>query len=175
MPTDLFRFADGRWRTNLDLIYPPFRARVFTALAAARARGADYFVTRGFASWAEQHQLRMNYLSGKGGKAAPAGLSAHNYGLAFDFVQDADRSVPGLQLTPAMWKAPAFAVLGQEAQRVGLVWGASFNDMPHVQWPGFVNGKELSMLGVIWRASIGDAVARLAAVWSYLDSHQPKE
>lgn len=164
MPAELVK------RINLDLLYPPFFERLLNVLAACRARGSDYYVTFGFRSWAEQHQLRALYLAGKGGKAAPAGLSAHNYGIAVDLAPDGDLKRPGLQ---PVWTDAAYVVLGEEVKRVGLVWGASFGDKPHVQWPGFVNGKELSVLNDMWKVAKGNTVARLKTVWEYLGQHQP--
>jgi peptidoglycan LD-endopeptidase CwlK len=161
MPADLLT------RVNLDALYPPFLERLLRGLAAARARGADYVATRGFASFGQQHHLRMLYLAGKGGKAAPAGLSAHNYGLAVDFCRDADTTKPGLQPD---WKDAAYDILGEEMQREGLVWGASFKDRPHIQWPRFVNASQLEPLRKVWLITNGGREAQLRAVWSHVDA-----
>lgn len=165
MPAELVQ------RIDLDLIYPPFLERVLDGLAACRARGFDYFATRGFASWAKQHQLYMAFLNGTGGRAAPAGSSSHNYGLALDFTFDADRKKPGLQPS---WKEREYDVLGEEMQKLGLHWGANYNDRPHVSWPTHVNGKQLRGLGSIAMQHGGtDTTEGRLAVWRHLDENPP--
>lgn len=163
MPTELVK------RVNLDLIYPPLLEDVLEVLAACRKRGADYYAIFGYRSWAEQHQLRQRYLNGTGGRAAPAGYSAHNYGLAFDFARDGDPAKAGLQ---PVWNAKDYDVLGDEAQKRGLVWGASFNDRPHVQIAKYVSGGQLEPLRKVWNATAGDQAAKLRAVWAYVDAHR---
>jgi peptidoglycan L-alanyl-D-glutamate endopeptidase CwlK len=164
------RDAAGAYRVDIGLLYPPFLERLIEATGRAADRGAQYWWVRGFATWAEQHQLRQKFLNGTGGRAAPAGLSAHNYGLGSDFTFDADNDAPGLQPS---WKDSQYEALGEEVTRAGLVWGASFKDRPHVNWPGFVSAKELAPLQGIWQATSGTVVDRLRAVWSYVDSHTP--
>lgn len=161
MPTNLFA------RLNLDLLYPPFRAVVFEVAARARALGHDYVATHGFRSIEEQQRLFVAWGQGKGGRAAPGGRSAHNYGLAVDFCADADEAKPGLQPD---WREPAYDVLGECAQALGLVWGNSFNDSPHVQWPGYVSGKELGALRRI--ALYAHADKDLEEVWAHLDAER---
>lgn len=155
-------------RVYLGAYYPPFLDRVLEARAKAAERGAQYVSEHGFRSWALQHQLRGLFLAGKGGRAAPAGLSAHQYGLADDCTADADPVKPGLQPT---WEPKRYAILGEESQRVGLIWGASFNDRPHTQWPGFVSASELKVLQKIWReASDATDDMKLRAIWQYLSA-----
>ena len=173
MPDELFRFADGRARVDLDLLYLPYLERVLRALARAKARGAHYYATRGTDSFEEQARLHGLYLAGKGGKAAPPGMSAHQFGIGLDFASDADTRKPGLQLTPESWKAPAFKILIEEIEREGLVSGASFDDAPHVQWPGFVSGAQLAPLRRIYTSTTGAPLDKLRAVWRYLDDHPP--
>lgn len=163
MPSDLVK------RIDLDQIYPPFLELVLNVLARCKARGKEYHATRGTASWAYQHKLRALYLEGKGGKAAPAGLSAHNYGLAIDFAPDSDPETPGLQ---PIWTPKSFEVLGEEVKWEGLHWGDSYNDLPHVSWPGFVSGEDMKVLQRIYKAtppSEKESRRRLA-VWQYLNS-----
>lgn len=159
MPADLLR------RINLDLIFPPLLDRLFRVLAACRSRKADYVATSGFRSFAEQFHLRQAYLEGKGGRAAPAGQSAHQFGLAVDFCRDADIQQAGLQPD---WRAEAYAILGEEAEREGLVWGGRFRDHPHVQWPKYVTGVELAPLVAEWkrkRGTTGGPLPILRDVW----------
>lgn len=164
MPADLLQ------RVNLDLIYPEFLCRVLDMLAACRTRGVDYWATRGTATWLEQHKLRLAYLEGKGGRAAQAGYSQHNYGLAIDFAPDADTTREGLQ---PVWDSKAFDVLVDECAKHGLVSGRSFGDAPHVGWPGWEGSLKLSVLLNISTRTQGSQLDKLKAVWAYLDS-QPQ-
>jgi peptidoglycan LD-endopeptidase CwlK len=150
-------------RVDLGRVYLPLAAVAFEVVARCEARGAGYIATFGSRSLEEQAELYRLYREGKGGKAAPAGLSAHNYGLAFDFCRDGDRSKPGLQPD---WRGAAFKELGEESQRAGLVWGGAFADAPHVQWPGYVNATSLASLRVL-----ADREG-VAAVWMRLDKER---
>lgn len=66
------------------LLDPTFRADVDAFLGASPRR---WWVTYGFRTLAEQAALYAKYQAG-GPRAAPAGRSAHNYGLAVDVVLD---------------------------------------------------------------------------------------
>ncbi|WP_404370488.1 M15 family metallopeptidase [Corallococcus coralloides] len=156
-------------RLDLKSLYPPFQAVMGEVIARCRARGADYVATRGYATFAEQRALHLRYLKGEGGRAAPEGLSAHNYGLANDFCRDADVDRPGLQ---PRWDGPAYAILGEETRRAGLAWGGSFGDAPHCQWPSLVSGSQLEPVrGLFHSEPKGSTDAqRLAAVWRFLDT-----
>lgn len=166
---DLFLKRDGSPRLDLAMLYPPFHARVRVALARSRARGHDYYVTCGHRAYDEQAKRRAAYVAGTGTLAAPAGLSAHQYGGAVDCAPDGDAAAAGLQ---ADYHERAYAVLAEEAARVGLVWGGTFShpDTPHVQIPRFVSGKQLAELRGVYERASGDDVARVRAVWAYLDA-----
>lgn len=167
MPKDLIR-------CDLTYVMPEFTEKCLDMLAACRARGFDYYWISSFRSWGEQHQLRQNFLLGKGGRAAPAGDSAHNYGLAADFAHDLDPKKKGLQPN---WIPANYAVLGEEAERLGLIWGKSFGDLPHVQWPGYVNAKQLLPLKTIWTQTSdgkpGWQMRNLQAVWKVVHAASP--
>lgn len=170
MPTDLVA------RIDLDLVYPPFLARALDLVAACRARGTDYFALFGFRSYAQQAAMHAAWKAGTGGRAAPAGQSAHNFGLAIDFCADSSPA-PGLQ---PVWHAVAYNVLGEEARRAGLVWGGSFGDRPHVQLAGYVTGAHLAPVRVAFEAELarcGKTIAEsertrraLAAAWRVVDA-----
>lgn len=148
----------------LDQLYLPFLQRLLAAIAACNERGVEYRATAGFRSYDEQQRLYFQ------GRTAPGNVvtdamgwySPHNYGLAVDFVAW-EKGKPS-------WSIPAYSVLGEEAERVGLVWGGEFHhphDRPHVQWPGYVHAKELEPLRRIAKANPS---APLTAVWAYLDT-----
>lgn len=161
MPADLFQ------RMDLDLVYPPFRAKAFDVAAACRARGSDYWATFGFRTIAQSDAMYVLYKAGKGPKAAPGGKSAHNFGLAFDFTLDGEPLIPGLQ---PVWHSLDYNMLGEEARKAGLAWGGGFGDPPHVGWPGYVSGAQLTPLLAAWEASSGTVLDRLKAVWQVIDT-----
>jgi peptidoglycan LD-endopeptidase CwlK len=158
---NLFRRLDTR------LLYRPFFVVVHAAVERARARGCEYWATYGLRTYEEQAELYRAWKAGKGGRAGPPGLSAHQYGLAVDLVADADEGKAGLQPD---WRRPEYDVLGEEVQRVGLVWGSSFNDCPHVQWPGYLTAKQLLPLRA-YVASYGEAKG-LPRIWAVLDAER---
>ncbi|QDE72580.1 peptidase M15 [Myxococcus xanthus] len=147
-------------RVALDRVFLPFVVVSLEVITRCAARGVRYVATHGFRDLSEQAELRRLYVAGKGGKASPAGFSAHNYGLAFDFVCDASPR-PGVQPD---WRESAYRVLGEEATNAGLVWGGRFGDSPHVQWPGYVSALQLTPLRtLVQQSSLGDVWARLDA------------
>lgn len=165
MPSDVFLK-----KINLDLFYPPFLERLLVLKARCLARGARYLCTSGFRTWGESHQLYLEHLKG-GPKAAPAGRSAHNYGLASDealVIRERPKRV-------CRWNDSDFEILGEEAEALGLEWGGRYKDAPHVNWPGFTSGKELDPLLKIWAANGNLPIPeRLRKVWEYVDQHGPK-
>lgn len=168
MTKDLL-LRNGQPRIDLDKCYFPFYEAALNVLAACRERGQDYYPISGFRNWISQHKLYGDYLAGRGGKAAPAGLSAHNYGIAWDLAADGDEKKPGLQPS---WNLEKYKILGEEAAKAGLVWGGSFNDSPHIQWPSHVNADQLRLLRKIWNDCPDHATEdqKLRSVWQYLDS-----
>lgn len=157
-------------RINLDLLYPPFLERYLTLKARCLARGSKYLCTYGHRTFEESSALYKAHMNG-GPKAAPAGLSAHNYGLAGDealIIQETPKRV-------CRWGSKDFDILGEECARLGLVWGGKFNDKPHVNWPGFVSGAQLQPLLKIWTSNPKLPLPeRLRKVWDYVDQHGPK-
>ncbi len=166
--------AGYRWgqlfrRVDLSLYYPPFLKRILAVKAAAADRGQEYVSEFGYRSWALQAELRAKYLAKKGGKAAPPGYSAHQFGLADDSTADADMKTPGLQPT---WELKRYDVLGEELAKEGLAWGASYGDRPHANLQGFTSGAELAPLRKLWASCTPSwpEGLRLLKVWAYLDS-----
>jgi peptidoglycan L-alanyl-D-glutamate endopeptidase CwlK len=149
---------------------PEFLELLLEAKARARKRGADYHTLEGFRSYGRSHFLYGQYLAGKGGRAAPAGKSSHNFGLASDECLDADLDKTGLQPS---WKEESYEILGEEVTRLGLHWGAGYGDRPHVSWPGFVTAKELEPLDKMWRSLDGTQAQRLHEIWTYVKSKAP--
>lgn len=115
--------------------------------------------------------LNAAWKAGKGPRAAPPGVSRHNFWLAADFTFDLEPAKRGLQPD---WKAPEYLILGEEMQRLGLVWGGDWNgngkrergedDMPHVEWPV----ESIQRVHAFYLTGSTDE-ARKRAVFSYLE------
>lgn len=165
MTLKLFKKADGVFRVDIGKLYPPFLEKLMNVLAACSARGADYYVTEGFRSWGRSHSLYLAFLNG-GPRAAPAGFSGHNYGLAVDVTHDSDLTIPGLQPD---WKADNYIILGEEVRAGGLAWGGDYKsgqpDRPHIAWPGYDSKPALAKLHDAWLAENSTADDKLQAVW----------
>lgn len=162
MPSALFT------RVNLDALYPPFLQVALEVVSRCEKRGAVYVATHGYRSANQQAQMHADWVAKRpgAGRAAPAFSSAHQFGLALDFVCDAD-AAPGVQ---PRWDAPAYAILGEEARAAGLLWGGSFGDAPHVQWPDYLTGRSMAPLRNLYlRAGAG---CHLADCWEYLDAER---
>jgi peptidoglycan L-alanyl-D-glutamate endopeptidase CwlK len=160
MPTENFR------RIHLDYIYPMFLERVLDTIAACKARGVEYIATQGFRTYGEQMQLwaQGRTQPGKIVTQAKGGESAHNFGLAIDFVRDTDLKMLGVQ--PG-WSSGDFAVLIEEAEKRGLHSGRGYRDYPHISWPGYVTKDDLLPLAEKAKQVKGfDALEKLKQVWS---------
>lgn len=164
MPAELFPRT-----VNLDLFYPRFLEKLLRVKAACKARGALYLTTEGYRSMDRSAELFKAYQEG-GNRAAPPGSSGHNFGISSDealIIQPSPNRV-------IRWNKEDFAVLREELAKEGLLSGAVYGDYPHVDFPGFVTGKELAPLRQIWdRHKNLDTLPRLKKVWQYLDQHQP--
>ena len=159
MPVDLVQ------RISLDQLYFPFLEKVLALLNACRLRGADYFAISGYRTDAEQMLLWCQGRTQPGliVTDAQGGDSAHNYGIAVDFCRDGYLDRRGLQPD---FRPESYDVLGEEARRLGLVWGGDWRkpDRPHVQWgPGFTTKVDLAPLKAI------KATGGLTAVFEHLD------
>lgn len=146
---------------NLDLLYPPFLEALLNLLMECHLQGSSYKVYSGHRGFDEQTELYEKHLQG-GPRAAPAGLSAHNYGMAIDCA----RLVAG----KLSWDPSDYKVLEETVGKHGLITGASFNDRPHVQWPGYVNARQLLPLKALYASVQGGMADQLKAVWAHLDS-----
>jgi hypothetical protein len=171
MPADLFLPT-----IDLDFFYPPFLQRLLLAKARARERGAEYLTTYGWRSYGESHELNLKYKAG-GPRAAPAGYSGHNFGLASDealIIKPSPKRVLRWGRGERYKEPDDYVIFAEEAEKLGLHHGKEFLDWPHFEWPGFVSGAELAPLRKIWQAGDGLLLLpRLRKVWEYVDSHSP--
>jgi peptidoglycan L-alanyl-D-glutamate endopeptidase CwlK len=128
----------------LDDLNPEIRPLVDDFLSACSVAGLDVLVTCTLRSNAEQAALYAQGRTAPGHVVtdAPAGHSAHNFGLAIDIV-------PMVNGKPD-WKGsdPVWKQIGQIGVAAGLQWagtpGFPFPEEPHFQHP-------------IWRAIAGIA------------------
>lgn len=155
-------------RGNLDLLYRPFLQRCLSLLARCNDLGFRYVLIEGHRSYARSAELYRAYKAG-GPRAAPAGASGHNFGLAADFVLDSSPA-PGLQPD---WRPQAFETLVVEATKLGLSPGAAYKDYPHVEWPVFITGEQLAPLAAVYKLAKGTELDKLRQVWAYCDLKSP--
>lgn len=119
------------WQPSVNrlLLQSEFAHDVDTLL---RESPYTWYVTSGYRDRFEQARLYSAYKSGKGGKAAPPGKSAHEFGLAVDVVLDGSEK-PGLQMLwdtkAAGWLWLAWAIRKHPRLHSGM-W---FNDWPHIE------------------------------------------
>lgn len=106
-------------------LYPEWAAWCRWVMDELKRRGFSGTITSGKRSSVEQSRLYQAYLDrGRTGlPAAPPGRSAHEYGLAIDFVVDQGKTSPQQRQVIALLKS----------------WGAETvsNDPVHFQYPGF--------------------------------------
>lgn len=170
-------------RVDLDALYPPFARKAERLVDACVRRGAVFVATSGLRTWDEQARIyaigrtrdRDGRAIGPGDAAygrhvtdAEPGTSDHNFGLALDFVRDADGKLStGLQ--PAADRDANYLPLAEEARALGLesgfYWqakpGRSFRDLGHVQLPLRRRGITLAGLATAYRAGAYPAVFAL--------------
>lgn len=164
MPTANFR------RIDLDLIEPTFRVAALDLVAACLKRGFSYHATRGYDTYGAQMAIwaQGRTKPGKIVTNAKGGQSAHNFGIAIDFVLDKNQELQGIQPD---WTVEGFRVLIEEAQKMGLHSGVQYNDRPHVSLPGYVTAMDLLPLHLAWEKSADmgvNTLDRLAYTWKSL-------
>lgn len=137
---------------RIDTLEPEFKAKIGQLLQAAEnVTGRKWVVTAARRTMAEQRAI---YAQGrtKPGKVvsnAPAGYSAHNYGLAVDLAPliDMTKSTIDWNADRTIWKQMA-----DLAVEMGLVSGFYFRtifDAPHVEDPEWKNQQALWKAGKI--------------------------
>lgn len=171
MPTDLIQ----RVRPALDCIYLPFLVKALDVLAECRTLGVEYWAIRGYDNWVAQAKLYFQGRTTPGPVVTNAGpgFSAHNYGLALDVCRDVNVERSGLQ--PG-WGSKDYDILGEVALGHGLVWGGTWShpDKPHIQWPGYVDRKQIEPLRAKWLAfdkALTDQ-ERLKQIWAHIEGAQ---
>lgn len=162
MPFDQFE------RVNTELIYPKLLDRIVEVVEVLRKKRQRFVATHGFRTVEEQDELYAQGRTKPGLKVTNArgGQSQHNFGLAIDFVYDVNPDTKGVE--PG-WSKGLYTPLVITVVQAGLHSGVHYNDVPHVGWPGLVSAESLKPLKEVWEKSSGDNLARLQAVWQYVD------
>lgn len=142
---------------NLDYLNPVFLQQLLDLLVEGKMQNYIYKVYSGYRSFDEQRTLYKLFLGG-GAKAAPPGLSAHNYGLAVDCA----RLMPDGTVS---WKDSDMDYLGVLAPKHGLDWGGRFADKPHLGMVNYVTGQQLLPLKIVYGAAPGTELDKLKCVW----------
>lgn len=147
---------------QMDQLYLPFLQRLLDMVAALNAENLFFRASEGHRTFAREDELYAQGRTAPGPIVTPAqgGESAHNFGIAVDFM----RIVNG----KASWVDTDYEALGPTAVEHGLVWGGSWHkpDRPHVQWPGFITAEDMLPLKEIYLAH---PEAPLSSVWAFLD------
>jgi len=126
--------ADRDW-ARLD---PTFMRTVLLVLARVEARGFPMVLLEGYRSPERQDGLAA---SGTRVTNARAYQSKHQFGLAVDLAPVRDGRLQISERNP--WAMQAYTVLGEEADRAGLVWGGawSLKDYGHIEAAASVGSK----------------------------------
>lgn len=127
---------EGRLYTHPEILRV-FRDGIAPAMAA---RGYSVSITSGSRTLAEQQAEFIAYRQGKGGRAAPPGRSAHNYGLAIDVLVRPN----GFKGDPWAWASTsqgrqAYQLLHRIARHYGLedIAASAPDDPFHLQAPNW--------------------------------------
>jgi peptidoglycan LD-endopeptidase CwlK len=121
---------------DLDDLDPELRRRWELCVAKWRHNYGETHRPAVSCTWRDEEDQRRLYAQGRDvpGRIvtyAQPGQSAHNWrpSLALDFFFLIDRI--------ACWDSALYKQMGAIVNAMGLTWGGSFGDMPHVEVPGF--------------------------------------
>lgn len=135
--------------TRIDSLEPEFKVKIEKLLEIAKSvTGRSWIVTAGRRTMAEQKAIyaQGRTAPGKVVSNAPAGSSAHNYGLAADLAPlKADGKTIDWNADRVLWENMADA-----AVEMGLTAGFYFRtifDAPHVEDPLWKTQRELYKAG----------------------------
>ena len=123
-------------KKRLAAVHPELAKRIvqLEEVLAGQDPPIQFEVVQGMRTFAEQDALFAKGRTKPGPKVtnAKGGQSNHNFGLAVD--------IAPLKNGKIDWnvKNPAWKIMGEEGQKIGLEWGggwATFVDLPHFQLP----------------------------------------
>ncbi|HJQ32295.1 MAG TPA: M15 family metallopeptidase, partial [Pyrinomonadaceae bacterium] len=176
--TDSAAFAAMDKRGKSKKLNPVFRERLVLLAEALAQRGMQTLITDGLRTFAEQDALFLIGRRGIPGEKivtkARGGQSNHNYGLAVDMFPVINGKVfTDVKKTDSVEFRKLFHAIqdaaGEEAERLGLFWGARFSgivDTPHIQLLPESVLKPSECLKIFKKN--GDS---LAAVWAEAEKH----
>lgn len=135
--------------SKTDTLEPEFKKLVNMVIMGAEiATGLDWIVTEGRRTMARQQELydQGRKTSGSIVTKAPAGSSAHNYGLAADLAPKKGGKI--------WWTAPdsIWKAMADTAVQLGLTAGyyfKSIHDAPHIEHPSWKEQQALWKAGKI--------------------------
>lgn len=135
--------------SKTDTLDPEFKKMVdMVLMGSSIATGLDWIVTEGRRTMARQQDLydQGRKTSGPIVTKAPAGSSAHNYGLAADLAPMKDGKI--------WWAAPdsVWKAMADTAVKLGLTAGyyfKSIHDAPHIEHPSWRDQQALWKAGKI--------------------------
>lgn len=115
-------------------LHPKISSKIGGVLVDCEKAGCSIRITRATATLDEQNILYQAYLKG-GAKAAPPGLSYHNYGLAIDFCLLHKDGTVSFSMTEDMNldKLSDWSEVVKIFESYGFKWGASFGDNDHME------------------------------------------
>lgn len=160
-PSDLIQ------RIDVSLLYPPFLHKLLLTLKEARLLGQDYIAVSAYRDRKEQAALYAQGRTKPGKRVtnAPAGFSAHNWGIAVDVAADVS---PRRGLQPS-WDSRHYEVLKQAGAKHGLQVGVpGLQDDGHIQLPltHVLQRKEVDIFTTLNGAY---ASGGMLAAWAQLD------
>jgi hypothetical protein len=134
----------GDWsRVDVGLLNAQFYGDVYLLL---KELPDPWVVTEGNRVISRSNALFIAYKLHNGVRAAPGGLSPHNYGYAIDVGLDGDVTKPGFQpnwkITNPAWLRLVNAIWKHPRLRSGK-W---YNDWPHIErlnWKDYTNWRQL--------------------------------
>jgi len=132
--------------------------------------GATYSAQSGFRDFAAQNRLYAQGRTTPGHiiTKAHGGESAHNFGLAIDFVRnlspDPEHVIPD-------WKESDYNTLGAAAKAHQLAWGGDFADpdRPHIQWLTYISKDDLAPLRALHQLKWEGDLQWLHRIWAEID------
>jgi hypothetical protein len=128
-----------RWKADVDRNLEPRFLRDIEQLLGVSSP-FEWKVTFGRRSMEDQDELYQIFRAG-GPRAAPAGRSPHNYGLAIDVVLDGVAG-PGESLTWDTKRAGWVWLFGALEHHPRLHSGVSFGDGGHIEKATWIDYKE---------------------------------
>ena len=130
----LNKMSDNITIKRIATLHPKLRSECAEIVASINNAGVGLRITQAYRTFDEQKALYDKYVKG-GPKAAPPGLSYHNYGLAIDFcLLHTDGSI-SFNMSEDMdkdKKADWMEVVNAFTAK-GWKWGASFKDNDHLE------------------------------------------